>query len=168
MNVVDADVDADVDVDRVRKLSHLSCLALDSRIASACRAAFMTSQPFPLNHDPLVANVNKHFKLFNNLVLLHQLGLELFNLLLLFLFHLLEVLARLSQLPSQVRPDSIFGRWQRLGVYGRPVLRQARSHLLRIAVDGRPSIVNVPRQQVTVRVVRLENLECFRYACTYI
>ena len=45
------------------------CLALTSR--TACRAAFMApSQPFPLNHDPLVANVNKHFKFRNHFILL--------------------------------------------------------------------------------------------------
>lgn len=92
--IEDGDVDANVEQDE-------NDLALTSR--TACRAAFMaSSQPFPLNHDPLVANVNKHFKFFNNLVLLHQLGLEIVNLLLLLFFHLLQVLARLGQLPSQV------------------------------------------------------------------
>lgn len=118
---------------------------LNTRVATARRAAFRTSQPFSLQNDSAVTNVDKHFKLFYQLVLLRHLGLEVVNLLLLLLFNLLQVLASLGQLPPQLGSYAVFGRLQRLGVYGRPVLRQARGYFLRITVNGSPRIVNVPR-----------------------
>lgn len=118
---------------------------LNARVATARRAAFGTSQPFSLQNDPAVTNVDEHFKLFYQLVLFRHLGLEVVNLLLLLLFNLLQVFASLGQLPPQLGSYAVFGRLQRLGVYGRPVLRQARGYFLRITVNGSPRVVNVSR-----------------------
>lgn len=118
---------------------------LNTRVATARRAAFRTSQPFSLQNDSAVTNVDKHFKLFYQLVLFRHLGLEVVNLLLLLLFNLLQVFASLGQLPPQLGSYSVFGRLQRLGIYGRPVLRQARGYFLRITVNRSPRVVNVSR-----------------------
>lgn len=126
---------------------------------TSSRPTLIASQPLPLYHDPLVAYVDKRLEPLNQLVLLRNLGLQPLDLLLGILLHLVHILPRLGELPPEIRPNSLLGRRVGLAVYRRPVLREACFHLLRIAVDRRSRVVDVPGQDRGVRVLALQDLE---------
>jgi hypothetical protein len=121
----------------------------------------------PLYHDPLVANVDEHFKLLYELVFLRELRLQVLNLLLRIFLQLVVVFPRLCQLFPQIGSDALFGRRMRFAVYRRPVLSEARSHLLWIPIDGGARVVNVAGQKRNVGVLILQDFKRLAYTNTW-
>lgn len=106
---------------------------------------FSSRKPFPLLHYPLVTNIDEHLELFNRLVLLGHLGLELVNLLLLLLLNSFEVILRLLQFASKISPDPVLRRLIGFRVNSWFIFRNARGNFGWIAVNGSPGIINITR-----------------------
>lgn len=108
-------------------------------------ASFSSCESLSLHHNSLVTDVDEHFEFNNKCFLLFQLGIKRVNFFLLFLFHLLHVLAGFGQLPPQISTDAVFRRLSCLGVYSWPVFGNSSSDFCRVTINGGSGIVNVPR-----------------------
>ena len=106
----------------------------------------------------MVTDVNEHLELLDLFVLLRHLSFEFVDLLLLLVFNLLEVLLGFGQFPPKIGSDPVLRGLIRFGIYGWFVISYSRGNLGGVAIDGGASIIDVSRQEMTIRVLGLQYL----------